>query len=217
MRNNNNLYKVYNIHLISSLLNSKMYIFFLQFNLGKKIKMNVSRWFNEINTLTVAERINLIVSNKYEEDLFRIWFSLSNLLVFTKSMFYEKISYLKIREEKNQLLKTKIVFGISFEENKVLYEFYFSKLFFKHLLTRFVFWIFKLFLYAFFLFAIIFSIWTKILILIMMVLILCKLLYKFDVRVNFEKTIFITMLSLIIVSLITRSNILFKLKLKPKL
>ena len=217
MINNNNSYKIYNINLISSVLNSRLYIFLYKFAIVKRLRMNVTRWFNEINTLTVAERVNLIVRNKYEEDFFRIWFSISNLLVFVKSMFYKKVPFLRKREEKNQLLKNKIIFAISYDELDKNYEFCFSKLFFKHLLTRFVFFIFKLFLCAFFLFAIIFSIWTKIIILIMMILLLCKLLSKFDLNLDLKKTILITVLLIIAVRFIAATNILLKVNWKHKL
>lgn len=201
MKNESNINRIYNLNLVTILLSSSLYNFCLEFALGKKLKSNVVRWFNEMNTLTVVERVNFIVDNKYEEEFFRLLFSISNILVFLNSRFYEKSTYLTKIEEENKKLKEKIIFSISFKEQGSHYTFNFYKIFLKNLITRFIFFLWRIFLYAFFIFSIIFNIWTRMICITMVLFILCKTLYKFDIILNFEKTILLTISILIIISL----------------
>lgn len=192
MKNETNIDKVYDLSIVTLLLNSHIYRFILTFSMGRRLKNNVVRWFNEMNTLTVSERVNNIFDNKYEEEFFRLWFSISNIFVFLRSRLYEKSQYLIRREEKNRILKEKVMLIIAFEEQENPQTFYFSHIFLKNVLTRTGFFISRLFLYAYFIFAIIFNIWTKIICILMSLLVLCKALYKFDIRLSLKKTMIIT-------------------------
>lgn len=202
MKREGNVEKVYDLDMITFLLNSQLYKLALEFSIGRKLKSNVIRWFDEMNTLTVAERVNYIFNNKYEEEFFRLWFSISNIFVFLRSRFYEKSKYLTKREEKNKILKEKVILAIAFEEQANPQTFYFSQIFLKNILTRVGFFISRILLYAYVIFAIIFNIWTKIICILMGLLLLCKALYKIDIKLDFKKTMMITIIVLTIFNLI---------------
>lgn len=202
MSNETNIEKVYDLSVVTFLLNSHIYRLILTFSMGRKLKRNVIRWFNEMNTLTVTERVNYILDNKYEEEFFRLWFCISNIFVFLRSRFYEKSQFLIRREEKNKMLKEKVMLGIAFEEQNNLHTFYFSYIFLKNVLTRAGFFLSRLFLYAYFIFAIIFNIWTKIIWILMSLLVLCKALYKFDIQLSLKKAMIMAITILIILNII---------------
>lgn len=202
MKNEINMEKVYDIGIVTILLNSHIYRLLLKLSMGRRLKSNVVRWFNEMNTLTVTERVNYIFDNKYDEEFFRLWFSISNIFVFLRSRFYEKSQFLLRREEKNRMLKEKVMLRITFEEQNNPQTFYFSHIFLKNVLTRVGFFISRLFLYAYFIFAIIFRAWSKIICILMSLLVLCKALYKFDIYLSLKKTMVLTITILVILSII---------------
>ncbi|MGL5346339.1 MAG: hypothetical protein ACRDA3_03230, partial [Peptostreptococcaceae bacterium] len=160
VENKKSVDKIHNLNIITYLFNSNIYRLILKLPFTKRLKNNVIRWFTEMNTLTVIERVNYIFDNKYEENLFRVWFSISNIFVFLRSRFYEKSKFLAAREEKNQDLKSKVMLAVSFEEQYNPQVVYFTNIFLKNIGTRVIFFASRLLLYAYFIFAIIFRTWT---------------------------------------------------------
>lgn len=187
LENKKNVDKIYDLNIATLLFNSNFYRLILKSPFTKTLRNNVIRWFNEMNTLTVIERVNYIFDNKYEEGLFRLWFSISNIFVFLKSRFYERSKFLVDREEKNKVLKSKVILAVSFEEQDNLQIVYFTHMFLKNIGTRFVFFVSRILLYAYFIFAIIFKAWTKVMCLLMTLLVLCRALYRFDIRLRLKK------------------------------
>ncbi|MGL5380439.1 hypothetical protein, partial [Clostridium sp.] len=79
---------------------------------------------------------------------------------------------------------------------------YFTNIFLKNIGTRVIFFASRLLLYAYFIFAIIFRTWTKIICLLMTLLVLCKALYRFDIRLRLKKIMIIATVILSVFAII---------------